>query len=100
MCSVAQSCPTLCNPIDFSPPGSSVHGSSQARILEWVFPGKNTMGCHFLLQGNFLTQGSNPPALADRFLTTEPHGKPNRLYDIPAIPHIPLGLGKGMKQGD
>ena len=31
-----QSCPTLCNPVDFSPPGSSVHGILQARILEWV----------------------------------------------------------------
>ena len=34
--SVAQSCPTLCNPIDSSLPGSSVHGVSQARTLEWV----------------------------------------------------------------
>ena len=33
---VAQSCPTLCNPMDCSPPGSSVPGISQARILEWV----------------------------------------------------------------
>ena len=33
---VAQSCPTLCNPVDCSPPGSSVHGISQARILDWV----------------------------------------------------------------
>ena len=33
---VAQSCPTLCNPINCSPPGSSVHGIHQARILEWV----------------------------------------------------------------
>ena len=31
-----QSCPTLCNPIDSSPPGSSVPGILQARILEWV----------------------------------------------------------------
>ena len=31
-----QSCPTLCDPKDFSPPGSSVHGIVQARILEWV----------------------------------------------------------------
>ena len=31
-----QSCPTLCNPIDGSPPGSSVHRILQARILEWV----------------------------------------------------------------
>ena len=33
---VAQSCPTLCDPVDRSPPGSSVHGILQARILEWV----------------------------------------------------------------
>ena len=31
-----QSCPGLCNPLDCSPPGSSVHGILQARILEWV----------------------------------------------------------------
>ena len=33
---VAQSCPTLCNPMDYNPPGSSVHGILQAGILEWV----------------------------------------------------------------
>ena len=33
---VAQSCPTLCNPMDYGPPGSSVHGILQGRILEWV----------------------------------------------------------------
>ena len=32
----AQLCPTLCNPMDWSPPGSSVHGILQGRILEWV----------------------------------------------------------------
>ena len=54
MCLVAQ-CPTLCNPMDCSPPGSSVHGDS---------PGKNTgVGCHALLQGIFPTQGSNPGLL-------------------------------------
>ena len=31
---VAQLCPTLCNPLDYSPPGSSVYGILQARILE------------------------------------------------------------------
>ena len=51
----AQSCLTLCDPMDCSPPGSSVHGDS---------PGKNTeVGSHFLLQGIFLTQGSNPRLL-------------------------------------
>ena len=47
-----QSCPTLCNPIDYSPPGSSCPRDS---------PGKNTgVGCHTLLQHMFPTQGSNP----------------------------------------
>ena len=36
MCAVSQSCLTLCNPMDCSPPGSSVHGISQARVLEWA----------------------------------------------------------------
>ena len=37
-----QSCLTLCDPIDGSPPGSSVHGILQARILEWVRSPENT----------------------------------------------------------
>ena len=49
LCLVTQLCPTLCDPVDCSPLGSSVHGDS---------PGKNTgVGCHALLQGLFLTQG-------------------------------------------
>ena len=52
---VAQSCPTLCDPMDCSPPGSSVHGILQATTLE--------LGCHVLLQGIFPTQGSNPGLL-------------------------------------
>ena len=32
---VAQSCPTLRDPMDYSPPGSSIHEISQARVLEW-----------------------------------------------------------------
>ena len=47
----AQSCPALCSPTECSPPGSSVHGIFQPRVLEWV--------CHFLLQRIFPTQGSN-----------------------------------------
>ena len=48
---VAETCPTLYDLMDCSPPGSSVLGIS---------PGKNTgVGCHFLLLGIFLTQGSN-----------------------------------------
>ena len=36
VCCVAQSCPTLCDPMDYSPPGFSVHGILRTRILEWV----------------------------------------------------------------
>ena len=50
-CLVAQSCPTLCDPMDCSLPGSSVHGDS---------PGKNTgVGCHALNQWIFPTQRLN-----------------------------------------
>ena len=45
---VSQSYPTLCNPMDSSPPGSSVHAILQARY--WS-------GLHYLLQGIFPTQG-------------------------------------------
>ena len=48
---IAQSCPTLWDPVDCSSPGYSIHGDS---------PGKNTrVGCHALLQGIFPTQGSH-----------------------------------------
>ena len=50
-CLVPKSWPTLCDPTDYSLPGSSVHGN---------LPGKNTgVDCHFLLQGIFLTQELN-----------------------------------------
>ena len=51
-CLVTQSCLTLCDSMDCSLPGSSVHSDS---------PGKNTgMGCHAFFQGIFPIQGSNP----------------------------------------
>ena len=53
--SVVQLCPTLCDLINCNPPGLSIHGDS---------PGDNTgVGCLFLLQGIFLTHGSNPHLL-------------------------------------
>ena len=71
VCSVTQSCPTLCDPKDCSPPSSSVCGILQPRVLEWV--------------AISLSRGSSRPR--DRncvsyvsciagFLTTEPLGKP------------------------
>ena len=51
MCLVTQLCPTLCNPMDCSPPGPSVHGDSLGKITG--------VGCH-VLQGIFPSQGLNP----------------------------------------
>ena len=55
--SVTQLCLTLCKPMCYILPGSSVHGNLQARTL---------VGCHFLLQGIFLTQGPDPGFLCCR----------------------------------
>ena len=65
LCLVTQSCPALCNAVDCSPPGSSVHGDP---------PGKNTgVGFHALLQGIFQPRS---PALQMDSLPSEPPGKP------------------------
>ena len=67
---VIQSCLTLCDPMDCRPPGSTVHGTLQARILEWV-------ASHSLLQVIFLTREEcRYPALQADSLPHEPPGKP------------------------
>ena len=70
MFSVTTSCPTLFNPIDCRLPGSSFHGIFQARILEQV-------AISYL--GDLPDPGIEPAshALAGRFFTTEPPGKPS-----------------------
>ena len=66
-CSVTQSYPTLCDPMDCSPPGSSVHGILQARILEWVAlpysrdlpdPGIEPASLLYWQMGSFTTRGT------------------------------------------
>ena len=75
MCSVTQSCPTLCDPMNGSPLGSSVRG---------IFLGKNTgVGSCFLLQGVFLTwklklQSPVSPALQAGSLLPTHLGSPLR----------------------
>ena len=66
---IAQSCPTLCDPMDCSLPGSSVHGIFQARVLEWLpFPSP----------WDLPNSGIEPwsPALQADALTSELPGKP------------------------
>ena len=61
-----QSCPALCYPIDCSPPGSSVHGILQAKILEWAaMPSSGVLPDPGIKPTSFMS-----PALADSFFTT------------------------------
>ena len=66
---VTQLCPTLCDPMDCSPPCSSVHGILQARILEWV-----AISFSEGLPNSSFEPGS--PALQADSLPSEPRGKP------------------------
>ena len=63
----AQSCPTLCDPLDRSPSASSVHGIFQARILEWVATSSS--------RGS--PQPRNRTCISCIFFTTEPPEKPS-----------------------
>ena len=68
----AQWCPTICDPMDSSPPDTSVHGILQARMLEWI--------AIFYSKGGLPDSGIKPEslvslALGDRFFTTAPPGK-------------------------
>ena len=69
---VAQSCPTLWDPMDYSPPGSSVHGILQARILEW---GAISFS-RDLLDPRIEPRFPWSPAVAGRFFTVWAPGKP------------------------
>ena len=64
-----QSYPTLCNPMNFSPPGSSVHGILQARMLEWVV-------IFFSRESSRPGDRALSPALQAHSLPSEPPGKP------------------------
>ena len=70
---VAQFCPSLCDPMDCSPPGSSVRGISQARMQEWVA---------MPFSGDLPNLGikSGSPALQADSLLPEPPGKPYTIY--------------------
>ena len=69
---VAQSCLTLCDPMDCSLPGSSVHGIFQASVLEWVAISSSRDLPDPWMEPAFIAS----PALASRFFTTAPPGKP------------------------
>ena len=66
----------FCDSMDCSPPGSSVHGIFQARILEWVAISSSRLSCQFRDQ----THISSISSLAEGFFTSKPPGKPKGCY--------------------
>ena len=68
---VAQSCLTLCDPMACSPPGSPVHGISQARILECI-------AISFSMGSSWPRGRGHISCTAGRFFTTEPPEKPDK----------------------
>ena len=78
LCLVAQSCTTLCDPLNCSLPGSSVHGILQGSILEWVaMPSSRDLPDPGIEPATLTL-----PALAVRFFTTVPCGKPKALGEL------------------
>ena len=73
---VSESCLTLCNPMDCSPPRSSVHGILQARMLEWV---AIPFSRGFLPNPGIKCRS---PALQADSLPSEPSGKPLQVYKL------------------
>ena len=90
---VAQSRPTFCDPMDCNLPGSSVHRILQARILG--------VGCHFLPQGIFPTQGSNPrlPHCGEMLYRLSHQGSQRNKKGTkkPPRPGVPWGLAQHPK---
>ena len=72
---VTWSCPTLCNLMNSSPPGSSVHGILQARTLEWA-------AIPFSSGSSWLRDWTRVSCIAGRFFTIWAPGKPNSLVKL------------------
>src|SRR5574337_797045 len=90
VCLVTQLCLALCDPMDCSLPGL---------LCPWNFPGKSTrVGCHFLLQGIFPTQGSNPGLPHCSLLIWTGGSTPllclEGVPDLPVAPQDEAGLTK------
>ena len=94
LCLVAQSCPTLCDPMDYT--------ACQAPLCPWASPGKNTgVGCHALFQGILPTQGSNPGLLHGRWIRYCPsHQGSPRILEWVAYPLLQGNLpNRGIEPG-
>ena len=89
MCLVTQSCLILCNPMDCSLPGSSVHGISQARILEWVaISFSSEMGCMgaLLQKKSSMSEPNNPIRKQPELCKTSPWGSDLEMAEPQKVP--------------
>ena len=83
-CMYAQSCPTFCDPKDHSPPGSSVHGILQVRVLEWVAMPSRGSSWH--------RDRTPVSCITGRFFITEPPRKPLNTLTTLEIPRFFVAL--------
>ena len=97
-----KSCPTLCDPMNRSPQGSSVHGILQARILEWVAVSSSRGSLQprdwtqvYCIAGGFFTNWATREALVwtweiNKYWLTEWLGRKSKDWEVPSwIPGIP-----------
>ena len=82
-----------CDPMDCSPPGSSVHGILQARILEWVAISFSRGSSHAGIK-------SGSPAFTGGFFTAEPPGKPQEGTDHTQTLPYPCSVQRARLRGD
>ena len=75
-CLLTQLCLTVCNSMDCSPPGSSVHGILQAKILKWV-------AISFSKGSSWARDQTRISYMAGRFFTAESTGKPSTTFSVP-----------------
>ena len=86
-CLVSQLCLTFCDPMDYSPPGSSVHGILQARILEFVAT-PSSRGCSQLKNRTWVS------CIGGKFFTPEPPEKPEATVASFNLTLVRVGLRK------
>ena len=92
-CLVTKSCPTLCDPMDCSPPGSSVHGIFQTRILEWVV-------ISFSRGSSWSGNWTSIFCMGGGFFTGEPPGKPTPIFLAPGSSFVEVNFFTGPERGD
>ena len=106
---VAQSCPTLSDPMDCSPPGPSVHGIFQARVLEWGANLELSLNCTILHLGGGLFSAEELEILLYIFLAEEPRpcqrlhycfltAPPLSLHPLPSMTSNSLNLSFELRE--